>query len=54
MSTVESPESARVIGEFLLSRGNSIRRALDRLDFEIEGFRIDPAGFREIGHKFLQ
>lgn len=49
MSTVESPESARAIGQFLLSRENNIRRAIDRLDFDIEGFRSTRQDFVKSG-----
>ena len=39
------------VSNFLLSTENYIVFALGRLDFRLQGFRIDIEGYREIGHK---
>jgi len=39
------------VADFLLSTESYIVYALGRLNFSVEGFRIDIEGYREIGHK---
>ena len=39
------------VADFLLSSEGYVVYALGRLDFRVEGFRIDIEGYREIGHK---
>lgn len=38
---------------FLLSTDSYIVSGLGRLDFSVEGFRVDAQGSREIGHEIL-
>jgi hypothetical protein len=42
------------VANFLLSTDSYIAFALGRLNFTVEGFRVDTKGYREIGHKIRQ
>lgn len=42
------------VADFLLSMESYIVFALGRLDFVVEGFRVDTQGYREIGHKIRE
>jgi hypothetical protein len=39
------------VADFLLADQVPIKAAIDRLDFWLEDFHVDPEGYREIGHK---
>ena len=45
---------AEEVADFLLSTESYIAHALGRLNFSVEGFRVDTQGYREIGHKIRQ
>lgn len=42
------------VADFLLSDEPHIRTAMERLNFFVEDFHVEPEGYREIGHKIKQ
>jgi hypothetical protein len=42
------------VADFLLSTESYVVFALGRLEFSLDGFRVDREGYREIGHKIKQ
>src|SRR4051794_26355 len=44
----------RDVADFLTSRTGEIAGAIERLDFIIIDFHVDPEGYREIGHMIRQ
>ncbi len=48
------PALAAQVADFLLAEEGAIAFGLNRLDFYVESFHVDPEGYREIGHKIRQ
>lgn len=46
-----STSLSAAVSNFLLSTDTSISFAINNIDFTLDGIRIDPEGYREMGHK---
>ena len=54
MTRPNLPPVPQQVADFLLSEDGAVTYGLNKLDFTLARVRVDPTGYREIGHKIRQ